>query len=376
MAVEEPKYLFIKSDNLIKVQNLVKKSFGDDVQINDATVIMNLFKATKISISANQVAFGDEVEILAGDVINRGSGEVGIIIKGNPLSANDNVSIFGTDNYDGNKSVKSVEFALAVQEVQTLSLDTVATAGTFTLTYKGETTAAIAYNETLTNIKSALEALSTVNTDDIVVGGSTLDVGDMTFTFAAVLQDVPMLEVDISGLTGPSTGTVTQTVQGHPAGYQSEIVFDAEYIEETFDGSEVMQQIFRGAINRGSGLVGIPVQGHTLKANDVIRIWGTENYNGVYTIDNVVADEIRIPATFVEEQFTGSEYFYRGIKNGTNLTCTAEGSGGNYSGVVPDTVELVKDDKYLLEVNASKSDDDLLAQFECIATFFPKQDYY
>jgi len=99
-------------------------------------------------------------------------------------------------------------------EVQTLTSDD-ATDGTFTLTYGGQETEAIAYNASLADIKAALELLSTVEADDIAVGETTLDVtGTTTFTFRAGLGDVSMLEIDISSLTGPSSADFAETTKG------------------------------------------------------------------------------------------------------------------------------------------------------------------
>lgn len=52
-------------------------------------------------------------------------------------------------------------------EVQTLTID--ATGGTFTGTYGGQTTAAVAYNATAAVLKAALEALSTIGTGNVDV---------------------------------------------------------------------------------------------------------------------------------------------------------------------------------------------------------------
>ncbi|MHC4616153.1 MAG: flagellar filament capping protein FliD [Planctomycetota bacterium] len=100
----------------------------------------------------------------------------------------------------------------AVQEVQTASLDASPTVGTFTLTYRGQTTDAIQWNASAATIKTELEKLSTVNADDITVSGP-LDDGT-TFTFASLLGDVDLLMIDGSGLTGPSTCSIAQTTQG------------------------------------------------------------------------------------------------------------------------------------------------------------------
>ena len=112
------------------------------------------------------------------------------------------------------------EGTAAVSEVQTLTPDAVATAGTFTLTYGGETTAAIAYDAPTTgvgSIQEALEALSGVSAGDITVGGTTLAAaGTTTFTFADTLGDVSTISFDFSGLTGPTQAgsTIAETTTG------------------------------------------------------------------------------------------------------------------------------------------------------------------
>jgi flagellar hook-associated protein 2 len=95
-----------------------------------------------------------------------------------------------------------------VAEIQTLTPTAVATAGTFTLTYEGQTTEAIAYDAPLTGIGSIqekLEKLSNINTGDITVGGTKLsEAGATTFTFLNTAGDVDMISIDPTNLT-PST---------------------------------------------------------------------------------------------------------------------------------------------------------------------------
>ncbi|MHC4098575.1 MAG: flagellar cap protein FliD N-terminal domain-containing protein, partial [Planctomycetota bacterium] len=62
-----------------------------------------------------------------------------------------------------------------IAEVQELTPTTTASGGTFTLTYDGETTAAINFNASTGTIETALEALSNVNPGDITVGGTRLN---------------------------------------------------------------------------------------------------------------------------------------------------------------------------------------------------------
>lgn len=376
MTQQDIIFLYIKSDNLIKVENLVKKSFGTDEVINDATIKMTLYEGGQIAIAPNAVSDGVPVLIMPGDAVNKGAGEVGITTKGNSFLAGDKITIAGTDNYNGAKEISSVNVSAAIAEVQTLHPSAAATAGTFTLSYKGQTTSALAYNASTSAVQTALEALSTVEPGDITVSGNPLSAGDMMFTFDTDIQDAPMIEIDSSNLTGPTTCTITQTVQGKPAGATSEIVFGSEYTAETFDGTETIQKTVRGAADRGGGFVGIPVLDHRLKAGDYVRIWGTKNYNGVFQVDSVTATEIRITATYAAEDFTGAEYLYRAVPNAVNIAFTAAGTGGNYSGVLPDTAEMTPDATYYLEIEAEKGDSDLLIRHTCKAVFFPKRELY
>jgi len=105
----------------------------------------------------------------------------------------------------------------AVSEVQTLSLSDNPNNGTYTLTYRGETTTALGYNDDAATIKAALEALSTVNTDDISVSAALSD--GMTFTFANTLGDVDLIMIDDSLLrkgATPITATIAETTKGVP----------------------------------------------------------------------------------------------------------------------------------------------------------------
>ena len=101
-----------------------------------------------------------------------------------------------------------------VNEIQTMTA-TGASAGTFTLTFDGQTTAAIAYNAAAAAIQTALDNLSNVAVNGIVVANAgTADANNTTFTFSHTDyagQNVPMITVDLDGLTGPTGGVITQS---------------------------------------------------------------------------------------------------------------------------------------------------------------------
>lgn len=97
---------------------------------------------------------------------------------------------------------------VSANEVQTIGLGAAA-AGTVTIGFDGETTAAIAFNATAGAVQTALELLSNVDAGDIVVTGGPFP-GVITLTFGGQYAgvNVPTVVVTPSGLT---SGTVTVT---------------------------------------------------------------------------------------------------------------------------------------------------------------------
>ncbi len=107
----------------------------------------------------------------------------------------------------------------ATSEVQTLTPDAVATGGHFHLSYNGQTTGEIAFGASTGTIQTALNALSTVGTDEITVGGTELDAGTagLTFTFGNTAGDVGMIGFDFSAMTGGPTqagSSIAETTKG------------------------------------------------------------------------------------------------------------------------------------------------------------------
>jgi hypothetical protein len=96
-------------------------------------------------------------------------------------------------------------------EIQTLTIGGTPTAGSFTLTFEGRTTAAIQWSNVnatlLANIDNALEALSTVGTGGVTTAAGTLTagIGTITVTFTGNLAklDVPQMTF-VNSMTGTS----------------------------------------------------------------------------------------------------------------------------------------------------------------------------
>jgi hypothetical protein len=111
-----------------------------------------------------------------------------------------------------------------VNEAQTVTISGGVTGGTFTLTYSGQTTAAIAWNAASSAVQSALVALSNLAAGDVTVTGSAG--GPWTVTFGGTLasQNVAAMTASAASLTGGTpaiaVATATAGVTGHyPNGY-------------------------------------------------------------------------------------------------------------------------------------------------------------
>src|SRR3954447_20495441 len=79
-----------------------------------------------------------------------------------------------------------------------------ATGGTFTLTWKGQTTAPIAYNATRDQIDAALEALPNIGANNIQTSGGPVNTANVNVFFRRALagKDQPLMTVNGAGLTG------------------------------------------------------------------------------------------------------------------------------------------------------------------------------
>jgi hypothetical protein len=118
----------------------------------------------------------------------------------------------GRDSVDSGVFDSSTLQPGGIDEVQTLTI-TGATGGTFTLTYKGQTTAPLAYNASAATIQAALRGLSRLGSGVTVTGAGPYVI---TFSGAKVgKQDVPLITTNAAALTpGGSTASVVETTKG------------------------------------------------------------------------------------------------------------------------------------------------------------------
>ncbi|EAQ81658.1 hypothetical protein [Blastopirellula marina] len=123
-----------------------------------------------------------------------------------------------TTNAD-NGSIGDVAVSTTVQasgganEKQQVALPIGVTGGTFTLTFSGQTTSAVAYNASAATLQTALEALSNIDSGDVEVSGDAAGPWTIEFKQAYALTDVPAITMDSSSLTAGSV-SVSEAVKG------------------------------------------------------------------------------------------------------------------------------------------------------------------
>jgi hypothetical protein len=98
-----------------------------------------------------------------------------------------------------------------INELQSVLVD--ATGGTFTLTYSGQTTAAIAFNASAAALQAALEALSNIAPGDVAVVSPTAGVYTVEFTGTLAGTNVTQMTASSTSLTGASAAAVVQTIR-------------------------------------------------------------------------------------------------------------------------------------------------------------------
>lgn len=152
--------------------------------------------------------------------------------------------------FSGRESVDSAVFDVStltpggVNEVQTITINGVPTGGTFTLTYRGETTAAIAYNANAAAVQAALQALGQIGAGNVVVTGGPGPGTPYVVTFQNQLgkKDVDPITATAS-LTGGTTPSVTvaETTKGNSKNAGLYVIESGLILMETADGTKVQE---------------------------------------------------------------------------------------------------------------------------------------
>lgn len=111
-----------------------------------------------------------------------------------------------------NNTTGALQSDNVTDEVQALAVD--ATGGTFTLTFSGQTTSAIAWDASAATLDAALEALSNIGAGDVAVAKPSA--GNWTITFGGALADtnVAQMTTNAGSLTGGASTAVVTTSTG------------------------------------------------------------------------------------------------------------------------------------------------------------------
>lgn len=107
-------------------------------------------------------------------------------------------------------TLSNIPTVVGLPDKQTLTVLGGPTGGTFTITFGGQTTAAIAYNAAASAVQTAFQALSSVGAGNATVAGNAG--GPWTITFAGTLATgVQSVATTTASLTGGTTPSVSVT---------------------------------------------------------------------------------------------------------------------------------------------------------------------
>ncbi len=176
---------------------------GEYVRPNPTTGLTEPGNATTVAEVGNRAGIAIKTASQANDAIT--------VLKHGLLEVGDAVDSM---NYDDPVYLSATDGQLAdadpgVNEVQTITMTGVPTGGTFTLTFDGETTAALAFDIALPVLQIALSLLLALQ-GNIVVGGA-VDAWTVTFVNGLANTNVPLMTANSASLTGGSTPTATPT---------------------------------------------------------------------------------------------------------------------------------------------------------------------
>ncbi len=98
--------------------------------------------------------------------------------------------------------------------IQSVTITGAPTGGTFTLTYSGQTTAALAFNISAADLATALKALSNIGPTDVTVTGDAGGPYTVEFVTTMGSQPITAMTADAASLTGGTTpAVVIETTQ-------------------------------------------------------------------------------------------------------------------------------------------------------------------
>lgn len=143
----------------------------------------------------------------------------------------------------------------ARSEVQSIGV-VGATAGTFTLSFEGQTTGPLAFNATNGQVQTALQALPSIGAGGATVTGGPANTTLFTVTFAGARANdqVGQITVNNAGLTG-GTITATTTTQGSNGGGAPATVLNGGTAVASAEGVALLEDALAGALAGAPGCI-------------------------------------------------------------------------------------------------------------------------
>lgn len=144
--------------------------------------------------------------------------------------------------------------ASGTPEIQRIALDESTHDGTFTLTFSGQTTAALSWDITAADLKTALEALSNIAVGDVAITGA-FPQWDVTFQ-GALTGNQPQMTISTAGLIGPQgiEGTLSLATGGIEALLDGDAQVETE-IEIAFSISGTPVTLYQGSVTVQNDLI-------------------------------------------------------------------------------------------------------------------------
>ncbi|QDT41057.1 hypothetical protein Pan241w_11160 [Gimesia alba] len=136
-------------------------------------------------------------------------------------------SVVLTADTAGKPFVVAVVIGTGTNEKQVVTV-TGATGGTFTLTYAGQTTSTIAYNDAASTVETELESLSNIGSDDVSVSGDAGGPYTIEFTGALAATNVALITANATSLTGFANEEQTVTIINSPSGGDFTLIYNGQ----------------------------------------------------------------------------------------------------------------------------------------------------
>lgn len=224
-------------------------------------------------------------------------------------------------------------------EIQTLDLLNSPTGGTFTVTFDGQTTGAIAYNANAATVEAALEALSNITVADLTTTGGSLPGTAITVEFGGTLAEsnVAQMTINPASLTGSGVSMAISTPTPGVAGTDAWQYMSVDNVD--ISPTEQFNVVGNASVSSGTFTLSFP--GSTIGTTAAIAwdatglevlqaiwtAWGANREYDIHTLslhgDNVLSDGATVGLEYSDDY---------SASNPTLPTLDSSGlTGGTYS---------------------------------------------